>query len=251
MINAIEAEEMSLSIWLRSDGLSFAVYPRGANAHTPSVFTEDIAFIDNYTLRENLEQCLYQQPILGLPFARVMIYYYPAGVVLTPQALFDDNAVDVWEHTACRPEESLRAYHLPEDDKVLLGALEREVVEFLERSFLMLSLRPIYADLIGRLTTESQETLRDKLLLYLADRGLTIAHIQPTGITYLNSFDYVRPNDPTSILGEVMYYTSLVWKTLNLNHAVEIVLEQDIRTEQAQAGSLEAIRTALHETFGA
>lgn len=30
MINAIQAEEMSLSIWLRSDGLSFAIYPKGA-----------------------------------------------------------------------------------------------------------------------------------------------------------------------------------------------------------------------------
>ena len=147
MVNAIQAEEMSLSIWLRSDGLSFAIYPKGATQDDAPMLKSTLPFAEHFSLRENVEQCLYEQPELSLPFAQVQIYYTPTSVALVPDALFDESNVDVWETTLCTKQtEALRPYLLEGEDKRLVGAMDRATLELLERSFLMLSLCPSYAD---------------------------------------------------------------------------------------------------------
>ena len=119
-----------------------------------------LPFAEHFSLRENVEQCLYEQPELSLPFAQVKIYYTPTSVALVPDALFNESNVDVWETTLCTKQtEALRPYLLEGEDKRLVGAMDRATLELLERSFLMHSLCPSYADKLALLRTEAQQSL--------------------------------------------------------------------------------------------
>ena len=242
MINAIQAEEMSLSIWLRSDGLSFAIYPKGAMQDDAPMLKSTLPFAEHFSLRENVEQCLYEQPELSLPFAQVKIYYTPTSVALVPDALFDESNVDVWETTLCTKQtEALRPYLLEGEDKRLVGAMDRATLELLERSFLMLSLCPSYADKLALLRTEAQQSLTSKLLVYLAYDGITIALIEPHGLSYINRFAYVRPSDGDSKHGEIMYYLGLVWQSLELSNTIDIVFDGEAEPESTLAKEQEEL----------
>ena len=237
MINAIQAEEMSLSIWLRSDGLSFAIYPKGATQDDAPILKSILPFTEHFSLRENIEQCLYEQPELSLPFAQVQIYYTPTSVALVPDALFDE-----WETTLCTKQtEALRPYLLEGEDKRLVGAMDRATLELLERSFLMLSLCPSYADKLALLRTEAQQSLTSKLLVYLAYDGITIALIEPHGLSYINRFAYVRPSDGDSKHGEIMYYLGLVWQSLELSNAIDIAFDGEAEPESPLAKEQEEL----------
>lgn len=226
MISALQAEEMSLSIWLRPGGLTFAVYPKGVEPERGQPLSEgQYSYQPSHTPLERITDGLYREPLLTLPYQRVHIHYTPASPSLVPAALYSEEQAEAWTVTTTSgPSERLLSFALREEDKVLLGSMNRQICDFLDRTYLRPDYRPAYAAELGRLRELAREQRGAELLVWLTMRGLTLAYISPSGIEYINAFDYVRPEDERTHLGEVVYYLSLVYQTLGLSPTVPITL---------------------------
>lgn len=246
MIDAIQAEEMNMSIWLKSDGLSFAVLPKGAGTLAEAEEEGFIPFVAGYSLRENFEHALYAEARLSLPYAEVTVYYTPERIALVPEALFDEADTEVWEPTLRKSlEEIVRPFRLKNEDKILLGAIPRDAVEFLERSYLVVSFCPSYAERLSTLRAEAQTSLQPKLLVWLSPQCVTLSLVEPQGLSYINAFAYVRPSDEGSLLGEIMYYLSLVWQSLGLNEHVGLTVEAAEETDPSKQAMLSSLVRAV------
>lgn len=251
MISAIQAEEMNMSIWLRSDGLSFAVYPKKEEQYNKPIEVGNIYFESQLSLRENIENSLYQQPLLALPYARVCLHYTPQSVGLAPLALYDYEQREVWETTICRNKtEILIPYQNKEEERaVILGTLARDVFEFLERSYLVIDFCPSYAQILNDMLVSCQTEGDSLLLLWLTKEGMTLAHTDANGLNYINRFNFVRPSDSSTFAGEIMYYISLVWQTLRLDDRCKLIIkgeqEEGLSLHDDQVAIIAELRTEL------
>lgn len=231
MISAIQAEELNASIWLRSDGLSFATshqdapYPASEALST----TKSYLFSLDRSLADGFRECIYQHPHLALPYHEVRVYYTPASLTLVPLALYEFDAPEVWLPTVVgSKEETLRPYELKEEEKVLLGSLDRELTVMLERTYMRISFIPMYAERLQSLVMNARTAGSPCLLLWLNPRGMTFALADDSGVRYINTFNYVSPSDERTFLSEVIYYLSLVSQALALGEKTTLEMAHEL-----------------------
>lgn len=225
--NILEAEEMTLRLELRYRGISYTLYDA---EEQPYGTAQDVDYPEGMSTHEGLTHLLYELPVLSLPYREVRVYYMPSAVTLVPESLYDSAEGELWRTTTCPSEEPLRLlpYTLPEESKVLLGAYPEALVLLLQRQYLSLQFVPVYMPRLHAALEASRTEGRGRLMVLEGATSLTIAHVAPRGLLFLNTYDFVRPEDESSRADERAYYRSLVWQTLGLSaehcHVEEVFL---------------------------
>lgn len=207
---------MTLELRLEPAGISYRLYDQNGLAAGPLRYE---AYPEGIPAHEALMQLIYEQPLLALPYRELHVYYTPTAVTLVPESLYDSAEGELWLTTMCPSEagQRLLSYPLPEESKMLLGTFPEELVLLLQRHYLSIRYIPVYMPCVHEALEASRTEGLSRLLVLEGYERITIALASPSGLSFLNSYDFVRPEQEASRKDELSYYRSLVWQTLALS----------------------------------
>lgn len=237
-LTPLQAESMSMSIWLKSDGLTFSIEQEAEK--TQPLITGQLPTPSGYTSRlEAIQELIYQHEWLCYPYQRVYLYYVPLRSVLIPQELYESQHANLWLEGICTLEDALvLAEPLPLESKVLLTATDRALINLFERIHPPLLPRPYYLPLI---LTQRQETRRQGnkvLLVSLRGAQLDCIGLNAGSLSYINHYDICAMHGLRSV-PEMMYYILGLWQTLQMNlTADELVLVPENQEEPGELTTL-------------
>lgn len=230
MLDAIQAEQVNMSIRLRSDGLTFALSTpnRGEELREEK---QTLSFERGLpSLEQALEQMFYLYPDLTLPYRAVHIAYTPLCSVLVPTDLYQDDDADQWfalvVGSTCLGEAyAVLSHPLPSEGKVLLSAIPRGLHGYLRRTYLQLEFTPYYLPILEIYQRKSRESSGEKLCLILRSEGMDCLALCMGELRLINTFSWTKQADATSVLDELLFYTFSLWRSLSLDpRADELVL---------------------------
>lgn len=230
MLDAIQAEQVNMSIWLRSDGLTFAQsYPQDLS-QGEGLSRGSFDFARGYaSITEPLEELLYTQPELGLPYRRVRLALSPLASVLVPNALYQTEEQAGWMKLVLGEDYQGQSYHicaypLEDEGKQLIFAVPAELYSLLARTYLQLELIPYYIPLLEGRKLASRSTEGRELTLMMSREGLEVFVLEAGQLSLLNAYRWMRQGDEEAILGELSFYVFALWRSLGLSPEADRLL---------------------------
>lgn len=230
MLDAIQAEQVNMSIRLRSDGLTFALSTLLETEETRRE-EQTLPFERGLSsLEQSFEQLLYLHPELTLPYRSVQVVYTPLCSVLVPADLYREGEAEHWfapiVGSTCLGETYMVLSHpLPHEGKVLLTSIPRGLYGYLKRTYLQLEFTPYYLPILEVYQRKSREIASEKLCLMLRSEGMDCLALRSGELRLINTFSWTKQADSTSVLDELLFYTFSLWRSLSLDPRVdELVL---------------------------
>ncbi len=222
-LDAIKAEQVDMSIRLRSDGLTFALLEPGVSDRCPSEQSgQSLAFPRGHaSLESAMEQAIYLHPELALPYREVHILYTPLCSMLVPADLFAEEEAGDWlgavVGNSLGGEEYVALSHpLSGEDKVLLSAIPRGLYSYLRRTYLKPELTPYYLPILETYQRQSREQAGERLCVILRLEGMDCMALRQGELRLINSFSWTRPTDEGAMLDELLFYVFSLWRGLSL-----------------------------------
>lgn len=225
VLDAIEAEQIDMSIRLRPDGLTFAL-SRSLSNELESLPPEEaftLGFEPGHpSLRHAVEQALYLHPELTLPYRRVSISYTPLCSVLVPTDLYRDGEASDWlrpiiGNSLLGDAYATLTYTLPSEGKVLLSAMPQDLYSYLRRTYLQVDFTPYYIPALEVYQRRSREQAGEKLCLIVRPDGMDVLALRSGELRLINTFSWTKQQDHLSVLDELLFYTFSLWRSLGLD----------------------------------
>lgn len=220
-LTPLQAEYMSMSIWLMSDGLTFSI------SNKEDVENEQIKGSLNIptgyrTHIEAIQELIYQHEWLCFPYQRVCLYYTPVRSVLIPHELYDASQAHLWLQGISNIEGStVLAEPLPIIGKVLLTTIDTDIITLFERIHPPLFALPYYLPLIENELKQINSGRNQKLVVSLRNKQLDCLLLNSGHLAYVNHYTLTSEES----VSELLYYTLGLWQTLELkNEEDEIIL---------------------------
>lgn len=252
-LDAVRAEQMSMSMRLTSYGLTFA-YGHSANDRHEGILPLDTR---TTSLEEAVRELFFVYPELCYPYQSVKVYYTPQHSVLVPRDLYQSSDVGGWLH-GVGLNKGLQAlgYPLREEPKVIVGAWSAELYQFLCRTHLQLHFEPYYIALLEARRLESRLGSYDELVLSLRPEGVDCLVLRSGELIFVNSFGWTTLEEQAR-LGEAVYYSFAIWQSMGLraeHDAIHVVYPPDHSDTEALGKHLMdelalRIRRSTHATY--
>ncbi|MDO4706995.1 MAG: DUF3822 family protein [Porphyromonadaceae bacterium] len=221
-LSPLLAESMSMSIWLRSDGLAFSISRLGQEAdqvcgHLP-FSSEYLGHI------EALQDLIYAHEWLCYPYQRVYLYYVPTKSVIIPLELYEASRATLWLEGICLPQEvRVLPEVFPLENKVILSAWDKDLLGFFERIHPPLSPRPYYLPIIEVQRLQSRREGCRMLIVSLQGAQLDCIAISSGDLLCINHYEVCSAGAMHSV-SEMMYYMFLLWQALGFDYKEDVLL---------------------------
>lgn len=221
-LSPLAAESMSMSIWLRSDGLAFSISSLGEGS---VLLRGELPLSRVYPEWEQaVEELFYEQEWLCYPYQRVYLYYMPRHSVLVPLELYDASYGEPWLTGVATVEDGrVLAEVLPLEGKVVLTSLSGRLMSFLERVHPPLVSRPYYLPIIEEQGLVARQGGRRTFVVVLQGRQLDCLVLGASGLLALNHYAICSEAGVRSG-SEMMYYVLSLWQALSLDYVEDVLL---------------------------
>lgn len=219
-LDAVQAEQYNMSIRLSSDGLTFAL----SYSSSPQATLErgTLSLEPGYaSAEEAVRELLYRHPELTLPFDQVTLYYEPYFSTLVPSELYEAHQASHWlsivggKDWEGAPYQCL-THALSDEPKVIVSAWSEGLYQFLRRMHLQLTTIPYYVPIIERVRRYSRQHTGCDLYVLVRREGMDVVALRAGEVIYLNTFGWAMPEDRTTLVGEAIFYTFSLWRSLGL-----------------------------------
>lgn len=234
MLDAVQAEQVDMSIWLRSDGLTFAQsyasdtlgrqVPKGGEANSWGLIAQAERKLSRSaeSVAQAYSELIYTEPQLALPYRSVRLYYTPLFSVIVPLELFRSSEAMHWlcligGQTFEGKEYQAVSYILEDEGKCIVSAVESQLAGLLSRTYLQLEYCPYFVPLIQERKPESRSRASRELNIALTLDGMDCFALQMGSLKLLNSFGWIAVGDEDKRLGELTYYIFAFWQNLGFD----------------------------------
>lgn len=201
------SERYILSIRIHPDGFSFsAAIPSKSN----SFFYHEIEFDPSKTYAESLKETFFSEECLSWNYKKIHVFCFSPIYTCTPDIFFEaEKKEKILPYTFLSTPSKTLENVLPSKER-LLFAIEKDVYEFLCRSF-------IKPEFIHHLTLplrhwekQSELALCGQMYVLINKGNVDIACFKQGRLLFLNNFHYSHPND-------LLYYIACSWKQVGLD----------------------------------
>lgn len=248
-LNATRAEQMYMSIRLKSDGLTFAV---GYGTEPIGMATLPLAGYGD--LGEAVREQFFTHPELSFPYREVIVYFEPMYSVLVPRELYDPQSSDMWCGALSEDTSGIESigYPLPDESKVIVSAWSADLYQFLHRTHLRLRMIPYYVSLIERRKIITRQLQGAELCVSLRRDGADCFVLRAGELVFLNNFSWVNAHSQEDMLGELKFYTFSLWHSIALSADADSLLLAypigDQMLQEVAQGALVELSTRIART---
>lgn len=209
------SERYILSIRISPDGFSFSgTIPDKRN----SFFYRQITFDRSKDYVTSLKEAFFEEECLAWAYKSINIHCFTSSYLFIPEAFYDeDKKDDIIQYTFLTPSEICLSNPLISGQGRILFGLEKEVYEFLSRSF-------VNPEFIHHMThpcnawkQQSELSFSGQMHVILNKKTIDIACCKRGELTFLNSFDYTAPED-------ALYFISYAWKQADMDQLKDRLL---------------------------
>lgn len=236
-LDAVRAEQMSMSMRLTSYGLTFA-YGLSADERHEGNLPLDTR---NTSLLEAVRELFFVYPELCYPYQSVRVCYTPQYSVLVPRDLYQSSDASAWlEGVGLGEGLQALGYALGEEPKVIVGAWPSELYQFFSRTYLQLHFEPYYIALLQERQLKSRLEACTELCVSLRLEGMDCLVVRMGELIFVNSFAWTALEQDVR-LGEAVYYVFAIWQSLGLSvesDAIYVATPCDHAQTQALGESL-------------
>lgn len=202
------SERYILSIRISPDGFSFSgTIPDKRN----SFFYRHIAFDRSGDYTTFLKETFFEEECLAWTYKKIKIYCFAPDYLYVPESYFIDEKKDkLMRYAFLNPAEISISNPLFSGQGHILFGLEKEVYEFLSRSFVNPEFIHHMALPCYTWKQQSELSFSGQMHVILNKKTIDIACFKRGELKFLNSFEYSTPDD-------ALYFISYTWKQTDMD----------------------------------
>lgn len=207
-LTADNSEKYTMSIRLRSGGLSFSGYSPSVSE---SFFFRDIEFDRTKPYVSSLKEFFFENDFLTYLYKRIHVVNVSPQYTLVPETVFEEKRKqDLLSFAFFSPEERCLNNQLEEEEAELLFGIDEEVYEFCSRSLVSPRFVHHLSPLLSLWKKQSRSRIPKQLYVVLHRKMMDVACYAQGKLLFVNSFEYEQPDD-------ILYYILYVWKQAGMD----------------------------------
>ena len=207
-LTADNSEKYTMSIRLRSGGLSFSGYSPSVSE---SFFFRDVEFDRTKPYVSSLKEFFFENDFLTYLYKHIHVVSVSPQYTLVPGSVFEEKRKqELLSFTFFSPEERCLDNHLQDEDAELLFGMNEEVYEFCCRSLVSPRFVHHLSPLLSLWKKQSRSRIPKQLYVVLHRKMMDVACYAQGKLLFVNSFEYEQSDD-------ILYYILYVWKQVGMD----------------------------------
>lgn len=207
-LTADNSGKYTLSIRLRSDGLSFSGY---SPSESETFFYRNVEFDRTKPYIASLKEFFFEHELFTYSYKRTNVVCVTPQYTIVPEEVFiDKQKEELLSFAFFAPESKCLNNLLVRESVEVVFGMDEEVYEFCSRSLINPSFIHHITPQLALWKQQSRTLIPRQLYVVLHRKMMDVVCYAQGSLLFANSFEYDKPDD-------ILYYILYVWKQIGLD----------------------------------